>query len=64
MDLLTWNPDLEVTPPSGPRMGPGAREILERGRRGVSGMLLQLEGISLGPGASPKRKFWAEGTSR
>uniref|UniRef100_A0A4X1UJH8 Enkurin domain containing 1 n=1 Tax=Sus scrofa TaxID=9823 RepID=A0A4X1UJH8_PIG len=56
LDLLTWNPDLEVTPPSGPRMGPGAREILERGRRGVSGMLLQLEGISLGPGASPKRK--------
>ncbi|KAB0394000.1 hypothetical protein E2I00_011711 [Balaenoptera physalus] len=33
-----------------------AREILERGRRGMGGVVLQLRGISLGPGASPKRK--------
>ncbi|XP_035970963.1 enkurin domain-containing protein 1 isoform X2 [Halichoerus grypus] len=56
LDLLTSDLDLDATPPRGPRVGPGAREILERGRRGVGGVLLQLGGISLGPGASPKRK--------
>nr|XP_060145822.1 enkurin domain-containing protein 1 isoform X1 [Globicephala melas] len=56
LSLLTPDPDLDATPPRGPRIGPGAREILERGRRGVGGVLLQLGGISLGPGASPKRK--------
>uniref|UniRef100_A0A452RM18 Enkurin domain containing 1 n=1 Tax=Ursus americanus TaxID=9643 RepID=A0A452RM18_URSAM len=56
LDLLTSDLDLDTTPPRGPRIGPGAREILERGRRGVGGVLLQLGGISLGPGASPKRK--------
>ncbi|XP_057390267.1 enkurin domain-containing protein 1 isoform X4 [Balaenoptera acutorostrata] len=56
LGLLTPDPDLDATPPHGPRIGPGAREILERGRRGVGGVLLQLGGISLGPGASPKRK--------
>ncbi|XP_036690282.1 enkurin domain-containing protein 1 isoform X1 [Balaenoptera musculus] len=56
LGLLTPDPDLDATPPRGPRIGPGAREILERGRRGVGGVLLQLGGISLGPGASPKRK--------
>uniref|UniRef100_A0A8P0P0Z6 Enkurin domain containing 1 n=1 Tax=Canis lupus familiaris TaxID=9615 RepID=A0A8P0P0Z6_CANLF len=56
LHLLTSDLDLDATPPRGPRMNPGAREILERGRSGVGGMLLQLRGISLGPGASPKRK--------
>ncbi|XP_022367430.1 enkurin domain-containing protein 1 [Enhydra lutris kenyoni] len=56
LDLLTSDLDLDATPSRGPRIGPGAREILERGRRGVGGVLLQLGGISLGPGASPKRK--------
>ncbi|XP_034494128.1 enkurin domain-containing protein 1 isoform X3 [Ailuropoda melanoleuca] len=56
LDLLTSDLDLDATPPRGPRIGPGAREILERGRRGVGGVLLQLGGISLGPGACPKRK--------
>ncbi|XP_032710072.1 enkurin domain-containing protein 1 [Lontra canadensis] len=56
LDLLTSDLDLEATPSRGPRIGPGAREILERGRRGVGGVLLQLGGISLGPGSSPKRK--------
>ncbi|EPY84195.1 hypothetical protein CB1_000490045 [Camelus ferus] len=56
LDLLTSEQDLDSTPPRDPRIGPGAREILERGRHGVVGVLLQLEGISLGPGASPKRK--------
>nr|XP_031536588.1 enkurin domain-containing protein 1 isoform X4 [Vicugna pacos] len=56
LDLLTSEQDLDSTPPLGPRIGPGAREILERGRHGVVGVLLQLEGISLGSGASPKRK--------
>ncbi|XP_068383536.1 enkurin domain-containing protein 1 isoform X3 [Eschrichtius robustus] len=56
LGLLTPDPDLDATPPRGPRIGPGAREILERGRRGVGGVLLQLGGTSLGPGASPKRK--------
>ena len=40
-----------------PRIRPGGLEILERGRRGVGGVLLQLGGISLGPGASPKSKL-------
>ncbi|KAJ8779954.1 hypothetical protein J1605_012123 [Eschrichtius robustus] len=56
LGLLTPDPDLDATPPRGTRIGPGAGEILERGRRGVGGVLLQLGGISLGPGASPKRK--------
>ncbi|XP_008063954.1 enkurin domain-containing protein 1 [Carlito syrichta] len=56
LDLLTSDRELDATPPRGPRIGPGAREILERGRHGVGGVLLQLEGISLGPGASFKRK--------
>ncbi|KAF6287982.1 enkurin domain containing 1 [Rhinolophus ferrumequinum] len=56
LDLLTSDADLDVTPPRGPRIRPGAVEILERGRRGVGAMLLQLGGISLGPEASPKRK--------
>ncbi|XP_030875934.1 enkurin domain-containing protein 1 isoform X2 [Leptonychotes weddellii] len=56
LDLLTSDLDLDATPPRGPPVGPGAREILELGRRGVGGVLLQLGGISLGPGASPKRK--------
>ncbi|XP_037018542.2 enkurin domain-containing protein 1 isoform X2 [Artibeus jamaicensis] len=56
LDLLTSDPDLDATPPRGPRIRPGARQILERGRCGVGGVLLQLGGISLGPGASPKRK--------
>uniref|UniRef100_A0A8C7APX4 Enkurin domain containing 1 n=1 Tax=Neovison vison TaxID=452646 RepID=A0A8C7APX4_NEOVI len=56
LDLLTSDLDLDATPSRGPRIGPGAREILERGQRGVGGVLLQLGGISLGPGASPKRK--------
>ncbi|XP_045149849.1 enkurin domain-containing protein 1, partial [Echinops telfairi] len=44
-------------PPRGPRIGPGAREILERGRRGVgAAVLLQLGAISLTPRACPKRK--------
>lgn len=56
LDLLTSDLDLDTTPPRGPRIRPGAREILERGRRSVGGVLLQLEGICLGSGASPKRK--------
>nr|XP_058900888.1 enkurin domain-containing protein 1 isoform X2 [Kogia breviceps] len=56
LGLLTPDPDLDASPPRGPRIGSGAREILERGRRGVGGVLLQLGGISLGPGASPKRR--------
>ncbi|XP_011756101.1 enkurin domain-containing protein 1 isoform X3 [Macaca nemestrina] len=56
LDLLTSDRALDATAPCGPRIGPGAREILERGRRGVGDVLLQLEGISLGPGASFKRK--------
>ncbi|KAM9192362.1 enkurin domain-containing protein 1 isoform 3-T4 [Dugong dugon] len=56
LDLLTSDPDLDSAPPRGPRIGPGAREILERGRRGVGAVLLQLGSISLTPGASPKRK--------
>ncbi|XP_007938454.1 enkurin domain-containing protein 1 [Orycteropus afer afer] len=56
LDLLISDPDLDAAPPSGPRIGPGAREILERGRRGVGAVLLQLGGISLTPRASPKRK--------
>lgn len=60
LDLLTSHPDLDATLPRGPRIRPGAREILERGRSGVAGVLLQLGGISLGPGPSPKSKFWTE----
>ncbi|XP_016019441.2 enkurin domain-containing protein 1 isoform X1 [Rousettus aegyptiacus] len=58
LDLLTSDPDPDpdATPPRGPRIRPGAEKILEHGRRGVGVMLLQLGGISLGPGASPKRK--------
>ncbi|XP_005403685.1 PREDICTED: enkurin domain-containing protein 1 [Chinchilla lanigera] len=56
LDLLTWGRSLDATPPRAPRIRPGAREILERGQRGAGDVLLQLEGISLGPGASPKRK--------
>ncbi|XP_033075602.1 enkurin domain-containing protein 1 [Trachypithecus francoisi] len=56
LDLLTSDRALDATAPCGPRIGPGAREILERGRRGFGDVLLQLEGISLGPGASLKRK--------
>ncbi|XP_062966612.1 enkurin domain-containing protein 1 isoform X2 [Cynocephalus volans] len=56
LDLLTSDRDLDATPSRGPCISSGAREILERGWRGVGGVLLQLEGISLGPGASPKRK--------
>lgn len=60
LDLLTSDLDLDATPPRGPRMNPGARQILERGRSGVGGVLLQLRGISLGPGASPKTCWNAE----
>ncbi|XP_023618899.1 enkurin domain-containing protein 1 [Myotis lucifugus] len=58
LDLLTSDPDpdLDATPPRGPRIRPEGRAILERGRCGVGGMLLQLGGISLGPRACPKRK--------
>lgn len=66
LDLLTpdTDRDLDATPPRAPRIRPGGLEILERGRRGVGGVLLQLGGISLGPGASPKSKFWSERTAR
>ncbi|EAW83160.1 hCG2026398, isoform CRA_a [Homo sapiens] len=56
LDLLTSDRALDTTAPRGPCIGPGAGEILERGQRGVGDVLLQLEGISLGPGASLKRK--------
>ncbi|KAF5919583.1 enkurin domain-containing protein 1 isoform X2 [Diceros bicornis minor] len=56
LNLLTSDPDQDATPPRGPRMSPGAREILERGRRAVGAVLLQFGDISVGPGASPKRK--------
>ncbi|XP_049720345.1 enkurin domain-containing protein 1 isoform X1 [Elephas maximus indicus] len=56
LDLLTSDPDLDTAPPRGPRIGPGALEILERGQRGVGAVLLQLGDISLTPKASPKRK--------
>ncbi|GAB1293583.1 Enkurin domain-containing protein 1 [Apodemus speciosus] len=56
LDLLTSGRDLDSSPPRGPRIRPGAREILERGQRGVGDVLLQLRGISLGSGVSPKRK--------
>ncbi|XP_047384069.1 enkurin domain-containing protein 1 isoform X5 [Sciurus carolinensis] len=56
LDLLTSEPDLDTAPPRGPRIRPGAREILERSRQGAGEVLLQLADISLGPGASPKRK--------
>ncbi|XP_029422279.1 enkurin domain-containing protein 1 isoform X2 [Nannospalax galili] len=56
LDLLTSDRDLDSNPPHGPRIRPGAREILERGQRGVGEVLLQLGGISLGSGVSPKRK--------
>lgn len=61
--MLTSDRALDATAPCGPRIGPGAREILERGRRGVGDVLLQLEGISLGPGASLKSKSqeWKKG---
>lgn len=64
MDLLTSDPDLDATPPRGPRIRPEAKEILERGRCGVGGMLLQLGGISLGPRAFPKSKLWADRAAR
>ncbi|XP_004600964.1 enkurin domain-containing protein 1 isoform X2 [Sorex araneus] len=56
LDLLTWDRDPASASPRGPRIAAGAREIQERGRQGVGGVLLQFGGISLGPGASPKRK--------
>lgn len=56
LDLLTSGGDLDSSPPRGPRIRPGAREILERGQRGVGDVLLQLRGISLGSGVSPKSK--------
>ncbi|XP_060248053.1 enkurin domain-containing protein 1 isoform X2 [Meriones unguiculatus] len=56
LDLLTSGQDLDSSPPPGPRIRPGAREILERGQRGVGDVLLQLGAISLGSGVSPKRK--------
>ncbi|XP_019311113.2 enkurin domain-containing protein 1 isoform X1 [Panthera pardus] len=56
LDLVTSDLDLDATPPRGPRIGPGARQILDRGRHGVGGVLLQFGGISLSPGASSKRK--------
>ncbi|XP_014643969.1 PREDICTED: enkurin domain-containing protein 1 isoform X2 [Ceratotherium simum simum] len=56
LNLLTSDPEQDATPPRGPRMSHGAREILERGRRAVGAVLLQLGDISGGPGASPKRK--------
>ncbi|XP_003799483.1 enkurin domain-containing protein 1 [Otolemur garnettii] len=56
LDLLTSDQDLDAIPSRNPRISPGAREILERGRQGVVGVLLQLGDISLGPGASLKRK--------
>ncbi|ELV12232.1 enkurin domain-containing protein 1 [Tupaia chinensis] len=56
LGLLTSDGDLDATPPRGPRIGQGGRQILERGQRGVGAVLLQLEGISLGPGTSSKRK--------
>ncbi|XP_034378659.1 enkurin domain-containing protein 1 isoform X3 [Arvicanthis niloticus] len=56
LDLLTSGRDPDSSPPRGPRIRPGAREILERGQRGIGDVLLQLGGISLGSGVSPKRK--------
>ncbi|EDL11308.1 RIKEN cDNA E130303B06, isoform CRA_a, partial [Mus musculus] len=56
LDLLTSGRDLDSSPPRGPRIRPEAREILERGQRGVGDVLLQLGCISLGSGVSPKRK--------
>ncbi|KAB1274770.1 Enkurin domain-containing protein 1 [Camelus dromedarius] len=38
LDLLTSEQDLDSTPPRDPRIGPGAREILERGRHGVENL--------------------------
>lgn len=55
---------MDFSPSRGPRIRPGAREILERGQRGVGDVLLQLEGISLGSGVSPKSKSLPEGVSR
>ncbi|XP_042556906.1 enkurin domain-containing protein 1 isoform X3 [Dipodomys spectabilis] len=56
MDLLTLGRDPDFSSTRGPRTRPGAREILERGQRGVGDVLLQLGGISLSPGVSSKRK--------
>ncbi|XP_040837986.1 enkurin domain-containing protein 1-like [Ochotona curzoniae] len=56
LGLLTTDCSLDATPPRGPRIRPGGRENLERGRLGVGDVLLQLQGISLRPGVSPKRK--------
>uniref|UniRef100_A0A2K5NSD5 Enkurin domain containing 1 n=1 Tax=Cercocebus atys TaxID=9531 RepID=A0A2K5NSD5_CERAT len=56
LDLLTSDRALDATAPCGPRIGPGAKKKLERGRRGVGDVLLKKKGISLGPGASLKRK--------
>ncbi|KAM6223529.1 enkurin domain-containing protein 1 [Rhynchocyon petersi] len=55
-DLLTSDPESDGAPPRGPRIRPGAREILECSRRGMGTVLLQFGGISLTPRASPKRK--------
>lgn len=56
LGLLTTDCSLDATPPRGPRIRPGGRENLERGRLGVGDVLLQLQGISLRPGVSPKSK--------
>ncbi|XP_005004701.1 enkurin domain-containing protein 1 isoform X2 [Cavia porcellus] len=56
LDLLTWDRDLDVTPLRGPHVRPGAGDLVERRRSGAGDVLLQLEGISLGSGAPPKRK--------
>lgn len=58
LDLLMS--DRATPSPRGPRVTPGAREILERGQQGVGSVLLQFGGISLGPEASPKSKLWAK----
>ncbi|KAM4833794.1 enkurin domain-containing protein 1 isoform 2-T2 [Thomomys bottae] len=55
-DLLSSGLDPGCSPTRGPRLGPGARENVERGQRGVGDVLLQLGGISLSPGVSSKRK--------
>jgi hypothetical protein len=64
LNLLTSDSDLQATPPRGPRIRPGGREILERGQRGVGDVLLQLGGITLSPGISPKSKSLPEGVAR
>lgn len=48
----------QVTPR--PRIGANAADILERGRRGVMGNLLKLEGVSLIPNPSKPSKIHYE----